>query len=62
MDDELRINKYQSNNKWVRKLFIGTWNVRGLNYEGAYINLIEVMNDYKLDLVALQETNQRGNI
>lgn len=38
---------------------IGTWNVRGTNEEGAVRNLVEIMEKYNIDILALQETKQK---
>lgn len=39
---------------------IGTRNVRGTNEKGAVKNLVNIMRNYKLQVLALQETKQKG--
>lgn len=41
-------------------LKIGTWNVRGTYHAGALRNLVDVMETYEIDILALQETKQKG--
>ncbi|KAK9712861.1 hypothetical protein QE152_g24671 [Popillia japonica] len=36
---------------------LGTWNLRGINEEGAVKSLTQEMEKYKMDIVALQETH-----
>lgn len=40
---------------------MGTWNVRGINEEGAIKNLIKEINKYDMQIIALQETHLPGN-
>ena len=40
---------------------MGTWNVRSLNKAGGLNNLKDIMEKYKLDILALQEIRWRGN-
>lgn len=40
---------------------LGTWNLQGLNEEGAIINLVEEIKKYDMDIVALQETHLMTN-
>lgn len=40
---------------------MGTWNVRGTNGEGAIKNLVNEMKKYSIDLLAVQETKQKGS-
>ncbi|KAK9752713.1 hypothetical protein QE152_g3940 [Popillia japonica] len=44
------------------KIRIGTWNVRGTFEEGALKHLINETRKYNLDVVAIQETKQKGKI
>ncbi|KAK9693714.1 hypothetical protein QE152_g34012 [Popillia japonica] len=39
---------------------IGTWNVRGTYGEGALQNLAAIMKKYEIDILAVQETKQKG--
>ncbi|KAF2891596.1 hypothetical protein ILUMI_14577 [Ignelater luminosus] len=39
----------------------GTWNVRGTNEEGSIKNLLNIMVTYNLQVLALQETKQKGS-
>ncbi|KAK9709895.1 Endonuclease-reverse transcriptase [Popillia japonica] len=39
---------------------IGTWNVRGTYSEGALKNLAAIMKKYEIDILAVQETKQKG--
>ncbi|KAF2880416.1 hypothetical protein ILUMI_25750 [Ignelater luminosus] len=43
------------------KLKLGTWNLQGLNKEGALKNLIKEAKSYNLDVLAVQETHLRGS-
>ncbi|KAK5639471.1 hypothetical protein RI129_011963 [Pyrocoelia pectoralis] len=42
------------------KFTIGTWNVRGTYAAGGLKQLVREMECYKLDIIAVQETKQRG--
>lgn len=48
-------------NKDYTKLGISTWNVRGTKSAGKFKNLSQVCDEYKIDIMALQETKQSGN-
>lgn len=54
-------NSNSKNMKDKEKLFIATWNVRGTFEEGAIKRLTNELKKYKVDVVALQETKQKGN-
>lgn len=43
----------------LHQLMVGMWNVRGTFDEGALKHLIQDLVNYKLDLIASQETNQK---
>lgn len=43
-----------------KSMIIGTWNVRGTYASGNLTELIGEVKRYKLDIIALQETKQRG--
>ena len=55
-----------SNEKDPRKRYkdndlrICTWNVRTLNREGATIQLVNVLKEYKADITAIQEMRWKG--
>lgn len=55
--------KLRKHNMGQRKqlLRIGTWNVRGTYHAGALRNLVEIMKTYRVDILALQETKQKGS-
>lgn len=42
-------------------IYVGTWNVRGTYAEGALKNLVSEARRYKIDILAIQETKQKGN-
>ncbi|XP_023312234.1 craniofacial development protein 2-like [Anoplophora glabripennis] len=48
-------------NKKDGKIYVATWNVRGTYTEGALIRLTQIMSNYAIDIVAIQETKQKGN-
>ncbi|GLV41328.1 hypothetical protein CBL_04852 [Carabus blaptoides fortunei] len=53
--------KYKEQQMKQNTLYVGTWNVRGTYSEGAIKSLINEAKRYKLDIIALQETKQKGN-
>lgn len=40
---------------------MATWNVRGTYEEGALKNLAKILTQYNIDVIALQETKQKGS-
>ena len=50
-------SKREHNNN---KLTLGFWNVQGLNKEGKFKQLLKEAKEYKLDILAVQETNIKG--
>ncbi|KAK5644017.1 hypothetical protein RI129_007862 [Pyrocoelia pectoralis] len=53
----------QHKNKEKRKkkrIILATWNLQGTNEVGAIGNLVREAARYKIEVIALQETNQRG--
>uniref|UniRef100_A0A1Y1LRS9 Endonuclease/exonuclease/phosphatase domain-containing protein n=1 Tax=Photinus pyralis TaxID=7054 RepID=A0A1Y1LRS9_PHOPY len=47
--------------KMENNIFLATWNVRGTYEEGLINELTNQLKRYKIDIIALQETKQKGN-
>lgn len=61
MTQAMNKDKYKEQQQKQHTLYLGTWNVRGTYSEGAIKNLTNEAKRYKLDIIALQETKQKGN-
>ena len=48
-------------NKREKIVKLATWNIRGLNEEGALKKLVREIRKYSFDVVAIQETKQKEN-
>jgi hypothetical protein len=60
-DTEDNKNRVMKNN--IQKhINVGTWNVRGTYEEGKLKHIINEIKKFKFDIVALQETKQKGEI
>ncbi|XP_018574547.1 uncharacterized protein LOC108913478 [Anoplophora glabripennis] len=57
----MKQKRKKSGGKVEINLRVGTWNVRGTYEEGALKHLSREIKKIRVDLVALQETKQKGN-
>ncbi|XP_023311516.1 craniofacial development protein 2-like [Anoplophora glabripennis] len=57
---DIEVKKNVKKNK-DGKIYVATWNVRGTYTEGALIRLTQIMSNYAIDIMAIQETKQKEN-
>ncbi|KAK9730441.1 hypothetical protein QE152_g15235 [Popillia japonica] len=58
---DTNVYKYDGHgNEQGNELRVGTWNVRGTFEQGALKNILRIMDQYKIDVLALQKTKRKG--
>ncbi|KAF2883284.1 hypothetical protein ILUMI_22891 [Ignelater luminosus] len=50
----------EKSNKEKQILKIATWNIQGLNKEGKFKELVQELEKYDIDILAVQEINTKG--
>ncbi|CAH1105426.1 unnamed protein product [Psylliodes chrysocephalus] len=51
----------EGNNQNHDQIYLATWNVRSTYAEGTLIRLTQIIDNYLIDLIAVQETKQSEN-